>query len=604
LGLLTPAALGFAAILPAIVALYFLKLRRRDRVVSSTLLWQPLLADQQANSFWQRLRSSWLLWLQLLLALLLILAATRPFRLIEGRAGGNTVVLLDASAVMQATDLKPNRFEAAKGQIADLINAIGPADQMSLITLTSAPQVLIANSNERDALRRALARAQVTAEEGDVSQGLALAQSLLQGKPDGQIVIFSSGHLRGLEDLEPISFPVRYVAIGGPAPNLAITAFAAREQGGRQVALTQVTNFGPAPVAAALEVWADGRLATVQQGDLAAGATKAFTWPVAPGAKVLEARLPGPDALALDNRAWALVGGAQRLNILLVTPGNQFLQKALSLAPGASIDTVAPDAYKSADGYDLLVFDGFLPNPVPSGRVLVVNPPGGDTVPVGAIAQTGGDPLLQYVDVKDVHVAAGKAATLPPNAHVLWQAPSDKGDLPLIWTEERGAEARVTLNFDLHLTDLVLRPAFPILMGNLVEWLLPPAPTAVQAVRPGEAVAVRPWPGTSRLTVTNPAGVGADLPLGDSVPPFTATDLPGVYRVGQQVGSEERQSLFVVNLFSGLASDLTPAPTLALPAGTPPPVAERRVPREFWTWLAWAFLAGLGLEWWVYHRGY
>lgn len=605
MGLLTPAALGFAAIIPAIVALYFLRLRRRDRVVSSTVLWEQLLADQQANSFWQRLRSSWLLWLQLLLAALLILAAARPFRLALARTGGNTVVLLDASAVMQATDLKPNRFEAARGQVADLISAVGPGDQMSLITLTRSPQVLIANSGDRDALRRALGRAQVTAEEGDIAQGLALAQSLLQGKPNGQIVIFSSGHLRGLEDLEPIGFPVRYVAIGGPAPNLALTAFAAREQGGRQVALAQVTNFGPAAAPAALEIWADGHLASVQQADLPAGATKAFTWPVTPGAKVLEARLPGPDALALDNRAWALVGGAQRLHILLVSKGNAFLQKVLGLEAGASVDVVAPDEYKGGEGHDLLVFDGYLPDPLPEGRVLIVNPPGGEPVPVGAIAQAEGDPLLQYVDTRDVHVAAAaKAATLPVGAHLLWQAPSDKGNVPLLWSEERGATAVVTMNFDLHLSDLVLRPAFPILMQNLVGWLLPPAPTPEAGVRPGEAVPIRPWPGTTRLTVSDPTGKATEIPLSDSVPPFTATDRPGVYTVQQQVGSEVRQSLFVVNLFSGLASDVNPAQTLTLPAGTAPPVTERQVPREFWTWLAWAFLAGLGLEWWVYHRGY
>lgn len=610
MGLLLPAALGFAAIIPAIMALYFLKLRRRDHTVSSTLLWQPLLADQQANSLWQRLRSSWLLWLQLLLALCLVLAAARPFRTVHAQAGGNTVILLDASAVMQATDLQPNRFEAARREVGKLIDAVGPGDRVSLITLTRSPQILVAASNDRDALRRGLKQAQVTAEEGDLAQGLALAQSLLQGQSDGQVLLYSTGHLRGLEDVSSLNFPVRYVPMGTAAPNLAITAFAAREQGGAQVALAQVSNFGPAPAGAAIELWADGKLAGLQQGDLQPGESKAFSWKAPTGAQVLEARMPAQDALSLDNRAWALVGGAQRLKVLLVTRGNPFLKKVLGLVPGVTLDTVAPEQYNGAQGHDLLVFDSWLPDKLPDGRLWIINPPAGgavavgDNVVVGAVAQTAGEPLVQYVDPKDIHVAAAHQAQAPAGARVLWRAPSAQGDVPLLWTEETGASARVVMTFDLHNSDLVLRPAFPLLVSNLVHWLLPPAPTQATAVRPGEPVGLRPWPGATKVWITRPDNRRFDIPLGESVPPFTATDLTGVYKVSQQIGEETRESLFVVNLFSGLASDLKPAETLALPAGTPAPQAERKVPNEVWPWLAWAMLAGLGVEWWVYNRGY
>ena len=69
-----------AAIPPAIVLLYFLKLKRMPLEVPSTYLWSRTIEDLHVNSIWQRLRQSLLLLLQLLLIALIMLALIRPFR--------------------------------------------------------------------------------------------------------------------------------------------------------------------------------------------------------------------------------------------------------------------------------------------------------------------------------------------------------------------------------------------------------------------------------------------------------------------------------------------------------------------------------------------
>ena len=51
--------------LPGVVLLYFLKRKRKEQVVPSTLLWRRAINDLRANSPFQRLRKNLLLLLQL-----------------------------------------------------------------------------------------------------------------------------------------------------------------------------------------------------------------------------------------------------------------------------------------------------------------------------------------------------------------------------------------------------------------------------------------------------------------------------------------------------------------------------------------------------------
>ncbi|MHC4559945.1 MAG: BatA domain-containing protein, partial [Planctomycetota bacterium] len=73
---LTPmiAVYSAAVFVPLLLLLYFLKLKRRERIVSSTLLWKRAVQDLQVNAPFQRIRHNILLFLQLLMLLAILLA--------------------------------------------------------------------------------------------------------------------------------------------------------------------------------------------------------------------------------------------------------------------------------------------------------------------------------------------------------------------------------------------------------------------------------------------------------------------------------------------------------------------------------------------------
>src|SRR5437879_13609414 len=130
MNLLVPGALAFSIIIPIIFLLYFMRPQRQERVIGSTLLWQQALQDLQASRPWQRLRITPLLLLQLLAAIFIVLILARPAIFLRSPISGDTIIILQASASMQAIDVAPNRFEVAKSQIADLVDNLGPNDQL------------------------------------------------------------------------------------------------------------------------------------------------------------------------------------------------------------------------------------------------------------------------------------------------------------------------------------------------------------------------------------------------------------------------------------------------------------------------------------------
>ena len=86
-----------AVAVPLLLLLYFLKLKRQETIVSSTLLWKRAVQDLQVNAPFQRLRRNLLLLLQLLALLAILLALAGPVVAWKGGPGKRYVLLIDRS---------------------------------------------------------------------------------------------------------------------------------------------------------------------------------------------------------------------------------------------------------------------------------------------------------------------------------------------------------------------------------------------------------------------------------------------------------------------------------------------------------------------------
>jgi len=411
---LAPAAAALAITLPVIVALYFLRIRRPTRVVPWLDLWPDQIRDRQANVPWQRLRFSWLLLLQLLVAGVLVAAAVQPALSASASLAAHTVVLLDASASMQAKDVQPSRLDWAKREIGAMIDQLGPQDRMTLIAMQSTARVVASGSGDHDVMHRALNGIGPSNGPADLSGALSLAAGSVRAGEDSRAYLFSDGIVEPLRTsfANGLPFPIEYHRVGVSGENLGLTSLTVRTSAQSRAAYLRVHNFGQQARTFTLEWRSDAGLIDVRSVSLAAGQAQDLALPVPDAANTVTARIDAKDNFGLDDSVTAIARAPRAFRVLLVTPGNVFLEQALRLRTDFQLDVIAPAAYRAATSYAMTVFDRFSPPALPEAPFIMVDPPAGSALAGGAAVGIGrvrasdaGDPLLTNVSLQDVHVA-------------------------------------------------------------------------------------------------------------------------------------------------------------------------------------------------------
>ena len=135
----SPAAFIFLITIPIIIVLYLLKQRHREYTFSSLYLWREALKDLEANTPWQKLRKNILMILQIAAMALLVFALSNPFMNASWGEPRIIVLAIDTSLSMQATDVKPSRFEAARSKALSFAANLQPESRVTLVSIGEKP---------------------------------------------------------------------------------------------------------------------------------------------------------------------------------------------------------------------------------------------------------------------------------------------------------------------------------------------------------------------------------------------------------------------------------------------------------------------------------
>ncbi len=602
---LTPLFALLALLAIPILLLYMLKLRRQEIKVSSTLLWQMLIEDRQANVPWQKLRRNLLLFVQLLILAALTFALLRPALSSDTIGNAEVIVVLDASGSMQATDVSPSRFNTAKNEVERIIANLPPKSELTLIEVSAQPRILLSHSANKQEMRRALASAQSTTSAADWDTAVALANSAIT-KPDHILVLLSDGGLGELS-LPLYAENIRYLPIGASDANLGVAAFSVNANQGSGELFVKVRNYGFTQNSAILSIYRNDELLEAERITLAQQSDEIKIIPNLPltAANYRAALTSDNDPYILDDQAFVAFHPSASQRILLVSEGNFFLEQFLGALPNAEAYQMLPsDAGTPAAGYSTTIYDGFFPDSLPAGSILLINPPPNPLMDVGLATDQIGElavpehPLTNYTNFERVSVLRAKSIPAPLWADVL--VDSDAG--ALVFVGETQARRVAVLAFDLLDSDLPLQVAFPILFSNLLDYLNPPAIyDAPQGYTVGDPVALHPSPDVDELRITAPNDTEFELPVDEQGATFLDTDQVGLYTITSlPSGTEET---FAVNSFSVLESNIAPQENLSIITSQQEnETNEATGLRELWHYAALLAIALLIWEWWLYHR--
>ncbi len=675
---LNPAAIAIAAglTIPPLIALYFLKLKRTVRPVPSTLLWKRSVEDLQVNSPFQRLRRSLLLLLQLLVLIVAAFALGKPMFQTVDTHEGTIIILIDQSASMAVVEADGvSRLQKAKEQARLCVENMSDDARAMVIAFCDRATVVSSFDTDKRALMRKIDSIKQTQSRSSLAEAVSLAEAYAQNimigteeagseiapesaAPPASVFLFTDGRIEDADAIALQRFDVdkiRMTTVGTRSDNVGVIAMDARRHYEHpevlEVAAT-VQNFGDKPVAFDAVLYVDGQNVDIQVVELdaapASGAPRAagfdprgrsrrlkpadysrrvvaFDQIEFEGHGTVEVVLRVDDALAADDRAWAVIEGPRHLRVLLVTEGNLFLENVLATLPLDHIRMTGPEYEAAADNvlmedersaFDVVIMDRHSTSRLPQGNyfffgaVPLIEGVGAGQMIDGQVIFNWDDthPILRHVAVESLDVYEWLDLTLPPEAVSL----VDGETSPVIAYLTRDASQFLICAFSLITEDdvgnllmntyWVAGVDFVVFMQNAVQYLAANVATiGKKSVAPGQPVTL-PIPKVSgEVTIHRPDGVDDRVPAaGYHTIHYARTRRVGPYRLEPGIAGDD---VFAVNLFNAVESRIEPLSRLTMAADSVEGQAGAvEVNEPAWPYLLLAILGLLLVEWIVYNH--
>ncbi|MGB2865078.1 MAG: VWA domain-containing protein, partial [Sedimentisphaerales bacterium] len=567
------------------------------------------------------------------------------------------VLLIDRSASMNATDVKPSRLEAAKEQAKIFVESLrskafysfrDESDQTMVIAFDNRAKVMCNFTSDKKQLNRAIEM--ITPSDGvsSLSEAIVVAQAFAQSpgveanymsaEEPAQLVLFSDGQIRDMDQILVGSDELTFHCMGESQQNVAVIAMQARrsyENPEEVNVFATLANYGAAPITCDVQLSINDDVRAVRSVTVPPRRVDEASDAVRPGklavdfslsyaeAGVLEVRkLQGsdesgsqPDCLSCDDAAWAILSAPKKLSVLLVTNGNKVLESALQACPLANLELKSPAQFDTTDQndlsveqrYDMIVLDNHVPAALPKCRYLVFGRPP-DGIDVSSRQELENQvivdwrtkhPVLKYVDLTNLFVAKCHRMILPRDADVL----AEFNETPALALVRRNGSEFLLAGFDVLQSNWPFEPGFVLFCYNAAGFLgMQLGGSQEMNLKVGEPIVVEGLDGQMTVQIDGPDFSGTEIRSSVSGSlRFPGTGRAGTYRLS--IG-EQPARFFAVNLLDPKESNIEPQREIVL-SGQPVQAEESDLSRA--NLPLWPFLVGLALvlvclEWIIYNR--
>lgn len=563
-------ALAFIAAL-AILALYMLRRQYTEMEIPSTYLWRKTLADHTASRPIQKLKRNLLMFLQLLVVLAAAFALMRPA--LQGQTAGETVLIFDLSASMQAE----GRLDKAKEEAKALIESMGDEDRVSILCAGQETKQLLMRSADRRAALAAVAGLEAENGSASLAAAISLATAMAEEIEGLGIVVFSDAYTA------PENSGIRVWSPANGTENRALVSVSIQENG---LGIARIVNYGGA-CNLTVEAYADGILADVRILSAEAGETGSVKFQLPAGTREAEVRIREEDALMADNYLQWVWRDAGTIQVVLAGDGNVFWEKALLLREGLILTRTTAQEMGAVRDADLYISEGETTLIARAGETTAMM--------AGELQQSGGTLAIAASDT-----ARALCENMSLDGVYVKQFRPISGGTPILTINGETAAAMengcILLGFDVSDSNLPMKYDFPVFVQNLLDTLLPDAVNGLDNGNCGETVMLSLNPRAISATITTPR----DRALAVSSGRFTDTLETGIYTLRQQFSDgSELMTAFVMKI--PLAeSDLR---EVAASSTGQSAIAAGSYGREISRYAMLLLLAFLMLEWGVSRHG-
>lgn len=509
---LWPLALLLAV--PVVIILYLLKPKGKDQRISSNLLWEMLFKNQQSKTFLEKFIHNILMYLQILIILLLVLALMSPFIHRQGRSDGNVILVLDTSGSMQHdSGAGRMRIEEAVEQAKSLIAA---SDETAFSIVTNdclGTSLLAVGVKDKNSLYAVLDRIECSDGPGDLADAEGVVETLRgAGEQSGEnrinpeVIVFTDGN--SAEEAMNFSeyFGAEIFVMGHKVNNVAnnflsyVDVVSDDEEKSRTVVCaSSLTNYGDVQASMEISLYEGNRLLEIKQLTLDAGETtmcffEEFEWSGDPlRSEIGSVKFAGNDAkdsLAADNVAYAVLDQAAKIDAVLIGSGNTYIEKAYQAAVGTSLTKVQSEDELEDDIQTVRIYDAGTEAGMQddvSALMFYDDNNAVETAERVMLSVTGCD-LTSGLSSFTIGVNETKVYDVPSwGTGFLWT-----GDKCAGYYGEHDGVKTVVVGFNIRESDFPLKAEFPIFISNTLRYLGDTSLLADNVYEAGDAVLFHP----------------------------------------------------------------------------------------------------------------
>lgn len=522
--------LVFLAVIPIIIILYLLKPKGKDERISSNVLWEKLFRNHQSKTFFEKFVHNILMYLQILIELLLIFALMAPFIRVEGKSGGNVIMLIDVSGSMQQDNGDgKTRLEESVQAACDYVDASDNTN-FTVITCDSKTSLIMANSSDKARIKRALREISCTDIAGNLSDAQSLIQTLYDSNDEGKkarLLVFTDGSGAKKAAFYAEQFDATISVAGKEVSNISLDYTAAKKTENGYDLAVRITNYSDYTASMDVSIYGDETsLLGVKQVSIPSDSStvcifKDIDWKQdtvkasASGISFLDASGSTvknesgqalSDSLPADNVSYAVKDDTGSAAAVLVGDGNTYIEKAYAAITGNNIIKSKKDDVLGDGSYNIAVYD--------AGTSVTWNKDGsenGTNQDGNTDAHTANRLVIKGEEYKAgslkgvmLKVPEGDLTTglsdfqIGVNEVYYYDIPDwaksfiTYDDKCVGYYGDNNGTKEIVIGFDLRESDFPLCAEFPIFMANAVSYLSDTSVLAQNVYYPGETVAINP----------------------------------------------------------------------------------------------------------------